>query len=66
MIIDACTMFKCDHEFVAVEDGFLCHKCSLRRQELSVHTVSDKRLYFFPVPAQPAIRDSRIANVAEG
>jgi hypothetical protein len=49
MVIDGCTMFSCQHEFVALPEGFSCVNCNHFRKELSLDT--KKALIFFPVPA---------------
>jgi hypothetical protein len=53
MLIDACTMFKCQHEWVVLPGALLCHKCTLRRQELdlSKDRQAPPQLKFFPQQA---------------
>lgn len=51
MVINACTMFKCAHKFVALPGGagFACINCDHFRPELELD--QRKSLLFFPIPA---------------
>lgn len=58
MVIDGCTMFNCEHQWLMVAegltehlapgrgDGVLCHKCGHFRDTIPMKT--PKQLHFFP------------------
>ena len=52
MVVDGSDVFRCQHEFVALPYGFVCHKCEHARFELPLPPKKGtQRLYFFPVSA---------------
>lgn len=48
-VIDATRIFSCQHEFVALPDHFICHKCDHVRKELPFTAEMRKGLIFFPL-----------------
>jgi hypothetical protein len=50
MIIDGNPKFSCQHEYVALPFGFVCHKCEFQRDELPVD--GKQSLIFFPIKPQ--------------